>query len=175
VQHETRVRGPGNRREARIESWEIWRKQPARSNRVPLSWRAWECSAACTSANSTNTEQLCNTNSEYAVLTWGWLLEQQCFSGSQSGRRYWVCDHAPSASATPALRAASTPTARCVRLALCATASRAGLRTAACAPETIGCRCQIVTPSSGQQGFLSSLFVDFVLSNFSQWFEIYYW
>ena len=31
--------------------------------------RASECGAACTSANSTNTEQLYNTNSEYAVLT----------------------------------------------------------------------------------------------------------
>ena len=64
-------------------SVEIWRKQPARRNLVPLSWKSWECGAACTSANSTNTEQLCNTNSEDAILTWGWLLEQQC--------SFWVC------------------------------------------------------------------------------------
>ena len=76
--------GPGNRREARIKSWEIWRKRPARRNLVPrrililYPEREWECGAACTSTNSTNTEQLCNTNSGYAVLTWGWLLEQQC-------------------------------------------------------------------------------------------------
>ena len=44
-----------------------------------------------------------------------------------------------------------------------------------CPPDTIGCRCQIVTPTSRQQGFLSFLFVDFVLSKFSQWIEIYNW
>jgi len=60
----------------------------------------------------------------------------------------------------------------CARPALCVTASRAGLRTAACAPPTqlavVVKICQIVTLPSGQQGFLSFLFVDFVPSKFSQ-------
>ena len=35
-----------------------------------------------------------------------------------------------------------------------------------CPLDTIRCRCQIVTPPSGQQGFVSCLFVNVVLSNF---------